>query len=162
MKSWKSFSYAAAACFLAGAPGIAMAQEINTCEDGSIFFASVDEVVVEGRSCAITESFVSGSITATGGSTISVTASRVGGDIKISGAGNAFVTGNQVFNGEIRLLDNEDARVTANVVGESIVANRNERVEIKGNVVTKKLRCQDNDTLIPGVNIVGGADECLL
>jgi hypothetical protein len=166
MKSLKFLAGATAACVLAGASGIAMAQ-VDTCDDGVIWLAAVDEVVVNDRSCAILDTIVRGDVTATGGSTISLTSSNVGGDVTITGAKNAFVTANTLYEGTLRVNDNQNAIVQNNLTVKgsenpqgTIVVNRNVEATVHGNIAGRKIQCQDNGSLESGANISAGADTC--
>jgi hypothetical protein len=161
MKSLKLLVGATAACVLVGASGIAMAQTVNNCDDGSIWLASVDEVVVEGRSCAIVDTIVKGNVTATGGQTVSLISSRVGGDVTVTGAGNAIIVGNLLYNGALTTNDNENAIVQGNITeGGSVVVNRNLDANVQGNVAANKIRCTDNVSLQSSGNIAKVADQC--
>lgn len=161
MKSLRLLVGATAACVLVGASGIAMAQTVDNCDGGSMWLRVVDEVVVEGKSCAIVDCFISGNITATGGQTVSVTSSRIGGDVTITGAGNAFVTGNLLYYGALTINDNENAIVQSNVAqGGSIVVNRNLDAKVEGNVAANKVRCTDNVSLQSAANVAKNAVQC--
>jgi hypothetical protein len=166
MKSLKFLAGATAACVVAGASGIAMAQ-IDTCDDGVIWLAAVDEVVVTDRSCAILDTIVRGDVTATGGSTISLTSSKVGGDVTITGAKNAFVTANTLYDGVLRVNDNQTAIVQNNLAVRgpidpegTIVVNRNQEATVHGNIAGRRIQCKDNGSLESGANISTADDAC--
>ena len=161
MKSLKLLVGATAVCVLVGTSGIAMAQTVDNCDSGSIWLRVVDEVVVEGRSCAIVNSLISGNITTRGGQTISVTSSRVGGDVTITGAERAIVTGNLLYYGALTTNDNGTAIVQNNIAeGGSVVVNRNQDAKVQGNVAANKVRCVDNVSLKSAANVAKNAVEC--
>jgi hypothetical protein len=182
MKIQKLYVSLATACLLVGVSGAAMAQEeppptpvVDTCDDGSIWLTAVDEIVVDGRSCAILDVLVTGNVTATGGSTISLISSRVGGDVTVTGAGNAIIVNNQLYNGVLRVEGNQTAIVQANNVdrgsrnnsdiedttpGGSILVNQNQDATVQGNTVGRNIQCQGNGSLQSAGNIANGIDAC--
>jgi hypothetical protein len=161
MKFLKFFAGATAACVVAGASGIAMAQNVNNCDDGSIWLTAVDEIVVDGRSCAIVNTVVSGNVTATNGATISLISSKVGGDVDVSGAGNAIIVGNVLYYGALRINENQNAIVQSNrAEGGSIVVNSNDQANVQGNVAENKVRCASNGSLVSSSNVAKTAVEC--
>ena len=176
MKSLKWLLSVTIVCLFVGASGTAMAQVVDTCDEGHIWLTAVDEIVVDGRSCAIVDVLVKGNVTATGGSTISLHGSQVGGDVTVTGAGNVIIVKNQLLSGVLRVDGNQTAIVVANNVnrsrgnftepggsltpGGSILVNNHQEATVKGNIVGRDLQCEDNVSLQSDGNIVIGNNTC--
>ena len=79
----------------------------------------------------------------------------------MSGAGNAIVVGNELFNGALRVNNNETAIVQNNATQNgSVVVNSKQKADVRGNVAANKVRCANNVELQSFANVAKVADEC--
>ena len=166
MKSLKLLGATATACLLVGVSNAVIAQ-VNTCEDGSIWKAVVNEIEVHGRSCDIRDVLVHGNITTTGGQTISLTSSHVGGDVNISGADNAIVKDNILFAGVLRVNENGIAIIEDNITAKGsehpegvMEFKRNQNAIVRWNTAGRSIDCKNNKELEAIGNVANGENRC--
>jgi hypothetical protein len=176
MKFQKLFVSVATACLLVGVSSAAMAQEepppaapvVDTCEKGAIIATIVDEIVVTGRSCFISDVAVEGNVTATNSQTFTITSSKVGGTISVTGSENATLLTNEVFDGDIAVQQNMRAIVSANRVesitagggGGNILVDQHTNAQVDRNIADGDITCTNNADLDSFFNLARGTLAC--
>ena len=151
------FVNAATACLLLGASGASMAVD---CADGTIVGQTVDEIVVDGRSCHVEDVVVQGNVTVTNSEKFALIDSNVGGALRVTGGRNARIILNEIASGSVDVSNNELAAVLANIAPGTMLVNSNAHAEVVRNVVTN-LTCTANLRLDSRANEVAGVNNCV-
>ena len=142
MKSLKLLASVATACLLVGASSAAMAVG---CLTGSIEDVTVDEIIIDGRSCFIHDVIVQGNIDVRNTEEITIVDSEVGGSVLLRSNRFASMLGTNVT-GNILTRRNERVQLALNIA-QGIWVGANRKAVIKRNVGRIAIVCQNNDRL---------------
>ena len=173
MKFQKLFLSSATGCLLLGALGTAMAQTVD-CAGGTIIGQDVDEIVINGQSCVIYRTRVTGKVEITNSPILEMTFTDVGGPVTITGPGASAAEVNQstvanvdVLQGDLTVTGNklavvggcdlENGNLTVNDNGAAFVS----RNDVKGTPSeTGNITCTGNAELDAVSNRASGTINC--
>lgn len=151
----------ATGCFLFASSGGAWAVD---CSGGTITYATVAEIVIDGQDCFIKSVRVTGNVTISNSASVTFIDNLVEGYVHMIGNQTVNVLGNTIKNElrekPTRVNDNDFAAVDANIVDFDLFVNNNLIALVQQNAVGRNLVCIGNIELDDVGNRAGGDEEC--
>ena len=149
---------------LLGMSGAAIAAN---CAGGVINNRTVDNIIVEGTSCYVSETIVRGRVIVQNSPSFAMINNRVLGRVVIRGPGNVLLKDNELFDdalsvnaaGIVWVFNNS---IQGDPERSNILLQRStDEVQVYNNRVDGNLLCVDNMLQIASGNVVGGRNTCI-